>query len=941
MSAIDHPRLALLDGHGIIFRAYFAQKDNPLSVRKTGEVTTAVFGFANTLLRVIAELKPTHIAVTLDPSAPTFRHERDASYKAHRPAMPVDLRPQVGRVRELVQAFNIPVFELDGFEADDCLGALSVQAAAQGIETYLITLDSDIVQLVQPNVKVFMYRPYQRDFVIYDSADSVQERYGVRPDQIADLKGLKGDSSDNIPGVPGVGEKTAVKLLTTFEHLENIYEYLWQVSPPKLQEALRANEAQARHSKEMATIDVSCPVTLDIDLCRVGDYDRERVIRLLGELEFRSLIPRLPEVEAVLKPEARPAVDAALAAEQPLYHVITELPALDDLVARIREAGRVSFDTETTSATAMRAQLVGISMAVKPYEAYYIPVGHIAREDEPQQLPLAEVLDRLRPVLEDPAIRKVAQNAKYDLLMLGKAGISPRGLEFDTMVAAYLLGEGTLGLKSLAFDRLGVEMTPITELIGTGKKQITMADVPIAGAAPYAAADADMTLRLRDIFESELREKNLWELFADIEMPLVSVLTRMEYRGVALDTDVLREMSDYLGGEIAHVEQAMYEAAGETFNVNSPTQLSKILFEKLNLRKTRKTASGHSTDAQAMESLRGTHDLVDRLFEYRELSKLKSTYVDTLPGLIIPDSGRIHTTYNQTRASTGRLSSENPNLQNIPNRTELGRRVRRAFIARPDPRFDPASSSDGVQLVSADYSQVELRILAHITKEPFLLDAFRRDDDIHRATATVLFNVSPDQVTKDQRQLAKTINFAVLYGLSAQGLSQRTEMSRAESAEFIHTYFERYPGVKRYLDQTVADTRATGYASTLLGRRRYMNDINSSNFNLRQAAERAAGNHPIQGTNADIIKIAMNRIEAEMERRGIRSRMILQVHDELVFECPDSEVEQTCRLALEIMPAAMQLDVPLKVEVKAGRNWGDMEPIGEGRGTTEHATPTV
>ena len=920
MSSTERPRLALLDGHGIIFRAYFAQKDNPLSVRRTGEVTTAVFGFANTLLRVIADLKPTHIAVTMDRATPTFRHERDQSYKANRVAPPDDLVPQFARVRQLVEAFNIPIFEADRFEADDCLGTLARQAAEEGIETYLVTLDSDIVQLVGPNVKVYMYRPYQRDVVVYESPEQVQERYGVRPDQIPDLKGLKGDTSDNIPGVPGIGEKTALKLLTTFDHIENIYTYLHQVAPAKLQQALRSHELQARRSKEMATIVTDCPISLDLDRCRVGDYDRDRVLRLLQELEFRSLVPRLPEVEAALQPEAQPAMQAALAEEQPQYSTVTDLDTLDRLVARIRAAGKVTLDTETSSQSAMRARLVGISLSLRPYEAFYIPVGHTPQEGDPPQLPVDEALARLRPVLEDESVRKVAHNAKFDVVVLANAGVTVRGLEFDTMVAAYLLGESTLGLKSLAFDRLGVEMVPITELIGSGKKQISMADVSIATCAPYAAADADICGRLRGVFEGELREQGLWDLFAGIEMPLVPVLARMERRGVAVDTDVLRQMSDYLAAEMARTEAALYEAAGETFNINSPVQLSRLLFDKLALPKTRRTATGgYSTDVQAMDSLRGTHPVVDLLFEYRQLAKLKSTYVDALPGLINPGTGRIHTTYNQTRASTGRLSSEDPNLQNIPIRTELGRRVRRAFVARNgEPRV----------FVSADYSQVELRILAHITKEPFLIEAFRRDEDIHRASAGQLFGISPHEVTYEQRQLAKMINFAVLYGLSAQGMSQRTELSREAAAEFIRTYFARYPMVKRYLDETIRETQGTGYAATLLGRRRYLPDINSPNFNLRQAAERMATNHPIQGTNADIIKIAMNRIQAQLDRHAPRSEMLLQVHDELVFECPEDEAEAICELALEIMPAAMQLDVPLKVEVKAGRNWGDMEPLG-------------
>ncbi len=918
VSTTAPPRLALLDGHGIIFRAYFAQKDNPLSVRRTGEVVTAVYGFANTLLRVVADLKPTHIAVTLDRGAPTFRHLKDETYKAHRPPPPPDLVPQFDRVRHLVQAFNIPIFEQDGFEADDMLGTLARQAADQDIETYVVTLDSDIVQLVRPSVKVYMYRPYQRDVVIFDTAEQVRERYGVRPDQIADLKGLKGDTSDNIPGVPGIGEKTAIKLLSTFEHVENIYEYLWQVSPPKLQEKLRQYEAQARHSKEMATISTDCPVTLDMAACRVGDYDRDTVVQLFHDLEFRSLISRLPEVESSLHSEHHTAVSVALAAEEPVYETVTTPEALEAVIAAITAAGQVTLDTETTSQTAMRAVLVGISLSVRPYQAWYIPVGHLPQPGDPEQLPLSLVLERLRPVLEDERITKTGHNIKYDMLVLAGAGVDLRGRVFDTMVAAYLLSEKALGLKALAFDRLGVEMTPITDLIGTGRKQITMDQVAVTAAAPYACADADLTGRLQGIFEGELRSRELWDLSATIEMPLVPVLAAMERHGVAIDSEVLRELSIEFGAEAKRLEGEIHEAAGEPFNINSPLQLSTVLFEKLGLPKTRKTASGYSTDAQAMEFLRGVHPIVDRLFEYRQLTKLKSTYVDALPGMINPHTGRIHTNYNQARAATGRLSSEDPNLQNIPNRTELGRRVRRAFVAR---------NGGPMTLLSADYSQVELRILAHISQEPFLLEAFQRDEDIHRATAAQVFGVAIGDVTDEQRQLAKTVNFAVLYGLSAQGLSQRTEMNRSESGEFIRTYFERYPLVKRYLDGTIASTRRDGYAATLLGRRRYLPDINSTNFNLRQAAERAAINHPIQGTNADIIKIAMNNIQAALARGGLRSKMMLQVHDELVFECYDDETGAVRDLALSIMPAAMELAVPLKVELKRGRNWGDMEKL--------------
>jgi DNA polymerase-1 len=907
------PRLALLDGHGIIFRAFFAQRDNPLSVRRTGELTAAVFGFANTLLKVIADLKPTHIAVTMDRPTPTFRHQADERYKANRAAMPDELRPQIERVRQLIEAFNIPIYEADGFEADDMLGTLACQAAQQGIDTYLVTLDSDIVQLVQPHVNVYMYLLNQRSTITYTNAEQVKERYGVRPDQIPDFKALKGDTSDNIPGVPGVGEKTAVKLLNQFDHIENIYEYLWQVSPPKLQEALRVNETQTRKSKELATIVCDCPVTLDLDRARVGDYHRDQVIDLFRELEFRSLLPRLPDVDAAFSggPAPAPADDRPC-----VYTTVTSIDQLDDVIARIRAAGLVALDTETTSQSAMRARLVGISFAVQPYEGWYIPVGHAADGETTPQIPLEVVLDRLRPVLADPAIKKTGHNLKYDMIVLANAGAPLAGVEHDTMIGAYLLGETNIGLKSLAFSELGIEMTPITDLIGTGRKQITMDQVPIADASAYACADADVALRLCAALEPKLRQAGLWELYRTIEMPLVPVLVRMERRGVALDTDVLREMSIRLNEEIKRIETQIYEIVGYQFNLNSPKQLSELFFEKLNLPKTRRTTLGWSTDAQAMEFLRGTHPAVDLLFEYRELAKLKSTYVDALPGMINPDTGRVHTTYNQTRAATGRLSSEDPNLQNIPTRTELGRQVRRAFVARDgdEPRV----------LLAADYSQVELRILAHISQEPFLLEAFGRDEDIHRATAAQLFNVPPEQVTGDQRARAKMINFATIYGLSAAGLSNRSELSMAEARDFIRTYFAKLPRVKEYLDGIVATTRAQGYAETLLGRRRYIADILSANGTLRAAAERMAMNAPIQGTNSDIIKIAMIQVQEAMDAAGLRSHMILQVHDELVFECPPDEVPIVRDLVRQIMPAAMTLDVPLKVDIKTGPNWGEM-----------------
>jgi DNA polymerase-1 len=921
--------LAILDGHGIIHRAYHAVKE-PLTVRKTGEVVTAVYGLANTLLSVLEELKPTHIAVALDAPGPTFRHEMDETYKAHRVEAPEDLKEQIGRCVELIESFNIPIYQKQGFEADDVLGTLARQAVKAKVDTFLVTLDSDIVQLVRPGVRVFMFRPYQRDTVVYDE-EQARERYGIEPAQMPDLKGLKGDASDNIPGVPGIGDKTAVKLLQQFGSVEDIYKRLSEVQPEKLRELLRTHEEQARHSKEMATIVTDAPVTLNLDECRVERFDRAKVLAMFRDLEFRSLLGRLPDYGEA---GGQPAPVAAEEEAPTDYRAVLSEKDLDALVKRLRKAGSFAFDTETTDIAAMRADLVGISLSTELGKAWYVPVGHQAGLGEAPQLPLALVLERLGPLFEDVGVEKTAHNGKFDMLVLARQGVWTRGLTFDTMIAAYLLGEGSLGLKWLASKRLGVEMTPITELIGpAGPKQRSMSQVGVEAATSYASADADMTLRLRAQLEEELREQNLWPLFSDIEMPLVPVLTRMEMAGVALDEKVLRGMSQELRGQVAKVEKRIYAEVGHEFNIGSPQQLSGVLFEELGLPKnqTRKTKYGYSTDAQVLDGLRGAHPVVDLILEYRSATKLVSTYVDTLPVLVDPRTKRIHTTFNQTVAATGRLSSNDPNLQNIPVRGELGGQVRTAFVARdigPDP-----------YLLAADYSQIELRILAHLCQDPGLLEAFRQDEDIHAATASQVFGVALDKVTSEMRRRAKVFNFGVLYGLSEFGLAQREGISREEAAEFIETYFKKYERVKEWREDVIAETRRLGYAETLAGRRRYIPEINSSNFQARSAAERMAVNMPIQGTASDIIKIAMNRIDAEMEERKLKTKMLLQVHDELIFEGPKKELDDVREMVVRVMPLrqaqdkprqaqggleSLSQDVPLKIDVKVGRNWGEM-----------------
>jgi DNA polymerase-1 len=930
--------ILLVDGHALIHRAFHAVP--PLSVRKTGEPTNAVFGFANTLLKAMGDLQPDYIAVAFDRSAPTFRHIAYDAYKAQRTRAPDELMVQFARVHELVDAFNIPSYELDKYEADDVLGTLAVQAVDCGLDVIILTGDADAFQLINENVRVLRPSRTFSETQLYDAA-AVQERYGVRPDQIADLKGLTGDSSDNIPGVPGIGEKTAAKLLQTFGRVEDLVEGLDAVTPPRIQEILRAHADQALRSKDLATIRCDAPVTLDLASAHRSAYDRAQVVELFRELEFRSLIGRLPEGEAGRLGDraARGAAEVAdpaeaLPAPAQNLELIDTPERLHALADRLRAAGRFVFDLETTSREAMRAKLVGFAFSDRYGDAFYIPVGHGLYQEpgtmlpmeltvapsEQRQLSEAEVLAVLAPIFEDPTIEKVAHNAKYDMTVLEEHGVRVRGMTFDTMIAAYVLNESGLSLNDLALTRLNIELQPITELIGQRRsQQILMSQVPAIDAARYAGAQADVTGRLRDLLERDLHEDGLWELFAEVEMPLVPVLVTIERNGVALDTGFLREMSQRLDGQLRALEQQIYDAAGHPFNINSTQQLGKLLFEELGLPSGKRTRTGYSTDASVLDGLRGRHAIVDLILEFRQLIKLKSTYIDALPGLINPKTGRVHTSFNQTVASTGRLSSSDPNLQNIPIRTALGREIRRAFIA----------GGDGEQnyLLSADYSQIELRILAHVTRDPRMVSAFEQGLDIHASTAALMRGVPIEKVTADDRRLAKTTNFGVIYGISDYGLFIRTELSRAEAQRFIENYFQTYPGIKRYIDTTKAEAFEKGFVHTLLGRRRPTPEVQSSNYQVRQAAERMAVNMPIQGTAADMIKLAMIEIQRQIEERGLRSKMILQVHDELVFEVPEAELETLKPLLHDAMCQAFPLTVPLEVEMKVGRTWAEVEPV--------------
>jgi len=944
------PKLVLIDGHSLAFRAFHAL---PLNLTApNGELTNAVFGFTSMLLNVLRDQKPDYVAVAFDVGK-TFRHELYPDYKGHRERMPDELSTQIERIKQVVEAFNIPIFTKDGFEADDVLATLAQQAREQGVETIIVTGDRDILQVVDENISVLTSGRQFSDTIIY-TPETVQEKYGLSPDQLLDLKALVGDKSDNIPGVRGVGEKGATALLQKYGTLDKVYAHLNEITPERVRRALEEGRGDAEISKQLGKIITNVPIQLDLEACRTRAYDRSKVISLFQELAFRSLVDRLPPPAREAEPapagpeEPAPAAAEAEAEQMALFPatavaeaapaivlpapkmpvspiVVTDAATLAQVAEKLAAAPQIAFDTETTGTDPQLAELVGLAVAWQgqPPAAAYIPLRH----PDVTGLPWEAVREALRPAFANPKSTKVAHNATYDLGLLNRYGLDVAGELVDTMVAAWLIDPGNraLGLKDLVWTRLKVEMTPISELIGTGKEQITMDRVPAAQAAPYAAADAAMTLNLAAALLPELEEKGLSKLFREIEMPLVPVLVAMEAAGIKLDVPYLRQMSVELSARLRALEREIQDIVGYPFNVNSTQQLSDVLFGKLGLptEGLKKTKAGtYSTAADVLEGLRGKHEIVDLILEQRQLSKLLSTYVDALPGMVNPRTGRLHTSFNQTGAETGRLSSANPNLQNIPVRTEVGREIRRAFVAE-----------DGWLLLSADYSQVELRILAHISEDEYLLAAFARGEDIHASAAAKVYGIPISQVTKEQRAVAKMMNFATSYGVSAYGLAQRTGLSRAEAEQFMERYFATYPGVKRYLDASRALARKQGYVETLLGRRRYFPVLKttatgSQAYAIRQAAERAAINHPIQGTAADIIKIAMVRLFQALREGGYRARMVLQVHDELVLEVPAEELTPVAALVRSKMEGAYELKARLKVDMEAGPNWYEMQPVG-------------
>lgn len=889
----------LFDGNALVHRAFHALP--PLTQPKTGELVNAVYGFASTLLKVFADFKPTHWAVAFDRPTPTFRHDLFEEYKAQRPAAPEELKNQIKKVHQLVEAFCIPVFEIDGFEADDVLGTLSKQADEEGIDSIIVTGDNDMLQAVLPRVKALAPRRTFTDTILYDE-EAVAQKYGVKPEQLADLKALVGDVSDNIPGLPGVGAKTATKLIQQYGSLQGVYDHIDDIAPSKLQDTLREYRTQAFRNRDLSAIVKDVPIKLDLETCQVSHYDRNQVAKLFQELQFNKLLSRLPQIQ---DEGSRPsAVNCRL--------VGTET-ALEKLIAEVKTAQRLAIEVETTEQKAGMADLVGIAISPTQGEASYIPVGHQGL-NQPQQVLLTQAIGHLKAVLEEDSIGKIAYNGKHVIGVLTALGIEVRNLSFDPMLAAYLLGEKSLELKALAFNKLGTEIATPGELCGVGKKQTLLSLLDVNQAADYACASVNIVWSLKESLETELRKQGLWRLFTEVEMALIPVLVAMESNGILVDIRLLRKMSLELGQQLLKLEQDIYSSVGHQFNINSPQQLGKVLFEDLNLPQSRRTKTGYSTEASIMEALRGTHPVIEQILRYRQLSKLKSTYVDALPLLVNPRTGRLHTSFNQAGTATGRLSSSEPNLQNIPIRGEIGRKIRKAIIA-------PA----GTYLLSADYSQIDLRALAHLSQDPGLVASFVQDEDIHALTASNIFGISIDKITPEMRRNAKTVNFGIVYGMSDYGLEQATSFSREEASRFIGLYFEKYPKVKEYLEATKEQARKLGYVQTLLGRRRSLPEINSSNRVVREAAERMAINAPVQGTSADIIKIAMINLHQEIQRRNLKSKMLLQIHDDLLFEVPENELKEMKSLVPELMIGAVELRVPLKVDTKLGRNWGEMD----------------
>ena len=884
--------LYLIDGSAYIYRAYHAIRS---LTNSKGLPTNAAFGFTRMLIKLIEDRSPEYVVMFFDAKGPTFRHEIYQDYKANRPPMPEDLSIQIPYIKEITHGFNIPVIEKQGFEADDLIGTFKCQAEKAGFFVVMVTGDKDFVQLVTDNAVI--WDPMKETTI---DINTVRDDFGVEPSQMIDVMALSGDASDNIPGVPGIGPKTALSLIKTFKTVERLYESVHTITKKKQQENLVLYKEQAFLSKKLVKIHIDVPFPFNPENFRYETPDNTRLSKLFKNLEFRQLQQAFPK-------------RADLSNKN--YHAVYDMSALFDLIGRLEKTEMFAIDTETTSKDPMKANLVGLSFSMKPDEAFYIPCAHDYPE-APAQLELQKVLSQLKPVLESPDIKKIGQNIKYDWMVLKRHGINLAGVKFDTMLASYLINPSKRAhnLDQIALDFLDHKTITYEEISGKGKKDVSFAEISLEKAVPYSCEDADITLMAYHVLMPLIDNAGLMELYNNVELPLVPVLMNMEMTGVCVDKQKLMDLSKSFEHQLEQLESMIYSMAGEEFNIRSSQQLGRILFEKLKLpvQKKTKKKTGYSTDVNVLTALADKHELPEIILRHRTLAKLKSTYTDALLDLVHPETGRIHTSYNQTVTATGRLSSSDPNLQNIPIRTDEGMEIRKAFVPRKD-----------WTLVSADYSQIELRILAHYAADDILIEAFKNDEDIHTRTATEVFQVFPSFVTSELRRQAKVINFGIVYGMSPYGLSKELGISRKMAKIYIDNYFDRYKGVKRFVDQTVSDARKTQKTSTLLGRIRLLPDINSSNKAVREFAERTAINTPVQGTAADLIKLAMIRVDAAFRERGLNSAMLLSVHDEIVFEVPSEELASVKVLVKEIMEGIWNLKVPLKVNLALGDNWAE------------------
>lgn len=917
-------RIFIIDGTALVFRSFHAFAHSaPLTAH--GQDVGMIYGFLLSLLMILRREKPDTLAISFDTGAPTFRHKMYDQYKANRPPLDPAIRDQLPLLYEIVDLFRIPRLMKDGWEADDLMGTLAVQGEKAGHDMYLVTGDKDFYQLVTDKVKVYtLPTKKEPNPVIYDPA-AVEEKFGVRPELITDVLALMGDSSDNVPGVPNVGPKTAVKLIREYGNMEAVLKAAPQIKQQKLRENLIEFADQARFSKELVIIDTDSPVGIGPDELAHGTLNNPEIRRKLADLDFSSILRQLEEIDpAGVESDESPIAENVLGHS---YETVTTQDQLRNMIEQLRGAELISMDTETTSLDPLRAELVGLSFSIEENQGWYVAVNHfekmpdsyvpppssIMRPDTPREV--SYILNRLKPIFADPNLPKTGQNLKYDIHVLNCYDVTVNGVIFDTMIASHILDSSVRqhNLDILSERHLGITKIPTSKLIGTGTKQISMADVSLDEVSEYACEDSDCALRLTNIFKPEIESKGFSPIFYKQEIPLINVLVAMERQGVKLDTDLLHEMSVTYQLEIDVLETDVYELAGEKFNMNSTQQLAEILYNRIGLPVGRKTKFGYSTDITELERLAPIHELPNKLLRYRHLTKLKSTYIDALPRLIHPITGRVHTSYSQTVAATGRLSSNDPNLQNIPIRSEDGGRIRKAFIAGyPDWK-----------IISADYSQIELRIMAHLSGDEHLLQAFRDGLDIHTSTAGWMHDMPLELVTADMRRQAKEVNFGVLYGMGAFGLAQRLGISRKRAGEFIDQYFTRFSRVKEYIEEIKSTTRANGYVETIMGRRRPLPEINAHSAQIRQNAERIAINTPIQGSAADLMKIAMIAVHKMLINEGFKTRMLMQVHDELVFEAPVDEIETVSKRIIEEMAGAMELKVPLEVDISAGENWLD------------------